>query len=450
MKANTIDMTKGIYYKVIIAFAIPVFFSNLFQQLYNSVDALIVGNFLGKNSLAAVSSSGNLIFLFTSFFVGTASGISVLIAKYFGEKNYDDLRKAIHTGIALGLVCAVILTILGVAFTPFMLKIMKTDAEVLPESIKYFRYFFLGISGTVMYNIFNGILNALGNSKRSLYYLIFSSLLNIVLDLLFIGVFKMGVEGAAIATAIAQVTSAILCLLFLIKKGTIYQVNLNEIKFDKKMLRLILKYGVPAGVQNSVIALANVFVQSNINTFGNDAMAGCGTYSKLEGFAFLPVTCFTMALTTFVGQNLGAKQYERAKKGATFGVVCSLLLAEVIGVLMFLFMPYLARLFSDDINVINIASKQAKTICLFYFLLAFSHCIAAICRGAGKAIVPMIVMLAIWCVLRVTYINIAMSIAHEIRLVFLAYPLTWFISSIIYFIYYKCSDWVHGFEKKEL
>ena len=207
-------------------------------------------------------------------------------------------------------------------------------------------------------------------------------------------------------------------------------------EFDKKMLKLILKYGVPAGVQNSVIALANVFVQSNINTFGNDAMAGCGTYSKLEGFAFLPVTCFTMALTTFVGQNLGAKKYERAKKGATFGVVCSLLLAEVIGVLMFFFMPYLARLFSDDINVINIASKQAKTICLFYFLLAFSHCIAAICRGAGKAIVPMIVMLAIWCVLRVTYINIAMSIAHEIRLVFLAYPLTWFISSIIYFIYY--------------
>ena len=450
MKANTVDMSKGIYWKVIIAFAIPVFFSNLFQQLYNSIDALIVGNFLGKNSLAAVASSGNLIFLFTSFFIGTASGISVLIAKFFGEKRFDEMRKTIHTGIALGIVCSIILTILGIALTPFILRLMKTDENVLPESIKYFRYFFLGISGSVMYNIFSGILNALGNSKRSLYYLIFSSILNVILDLVFIAWFNMGVEGAALATAIAQISSALLCLLFLVKKGTIYQVELKEVKFDSRMLKLILKYGIPAGVQNSVIALANVFVQSNINTFGNDAMAGCGTYSKLEGFAFLPVTCFTMALTTFVGQNLGARQYERAKKGATFGVVCSLLLAEVIGLIMYLFMPYLARLFSDDINVINIATKQAHTICLFYFLLAFSHCIAAICRGAGKAIVPMIVMLLIWCLLRVTYINIAMSIEHEITLIFIAYPLTWGISSIIYFIYYKCSDWVHGFEKKEL
>ena len=174
--ANVKDMTKGSYVKNIILFAIPLFFSNLFQQLYNSIDAIIVGNFLGTNSLAAVSSSGNLIFLFTSFFIGTASGISVLISKYFGEKDYESMRKVIHTGIAFGLICGVILTILGVAFTPFMLKIMKTDVNVLPESIKYFRYYFLGVSGIVMYNIFNGILNALGNSKRSLYYLIFSSI----------------------------------------------------------------------------------------------------------------------------------------------------------------------------------------------------------------------------------------------------------------------------------
>ena len=445
---HTKDMTKGTYWKVIILFALPLLFSNLFQQLYNAVDALIVGQFLGKNPLAAVSSSGNLIFLFISFFVGTGSGIGVLIAKYFGEKNYEDMRKVIHTGVAFGLVCSVLLTILGIVLAPVLLKLMKTDADVLPESIKYFQYYFAGCVGMIIYNTFNGILNALGNSKRSLYYLIFSSLLNIILDLLFIGVFHFGVEGAAIATSISQIISALFAFIFLLRKGTVYQIKIKEVKFDNKMLRLILKYGIPAGIQNSVIALANVFVQSNINTFGNNAMAGCGTYSKLEGFAFLPVNSFCMALTTFVGQNLGAKEYERAKIGSRFGIICSIIMSEIIGIIMALSMPYLARLFSDDLEVIKIATLQARTICIFYFLLSFSHCVAAICRGAGKAIVPMIIMLVIWCVIRVLYIKIAMSISHNIQLIFIAYPLTWGLSSIIYLIYYLFTDWVHGFEKK--
>ena len=446
---HTKDMTKGTYWKVIILFALPLLFSNLFQQLYNAVDALIVGQFLGKNPLAAVSSSGNLIFLFISFFVGTGSGIGVLIAKYFGEKNYEDMRKVIHTGVAFGLVCSVLLTILGIVLAPVLLKLMKTDADVLPESIKYFQYYFAGCVGMIIYNTFNGILNALGNSKRSLYYLIFSSLLNIILDLLFIGVFHFGVEGAAIATSISQIISALFAFIFLLRKGTVYQIKIKEVKFDNKMLRLILKYGIPAGIQNSVIALANVFVQSNINTFGNNAMAGCGTYSKLEGFAFLPVNSFCMALTTFVGQNLGAKEYERAKIGSRFGIICSIIMSEIIGIIMALSMPYLARLFSDDLEVIKIATLQARTICIFYFLLSFSHCVAAICRGAGKAIVPMIIMLVIWCVIRVLYIKIAMSISHNIQLIFIAYPLTWGLSSIIYLIYYLFTDWVHGFEKKQ-
>ena len=308
--------------------------------------------------------------------------------------------------------------------------------------------YFLGSLGVVMYNIFNGILNALGNSKRSLYYLIFSSVLNVLLDLLFIGVFKGGVASAALATAISQVLSAILCLFFLLRKGTIYQVKFKEIKFDPLMLKQIIKYGVPSGIQNSVIALANVFVQSNINSFGSNAMAGCGTYAKLEGFAFLPVNCFTMALTTFVGQNLGAKNYERAKKGSRFGIVCSLILAELIGLIMFIFMPFLASLFNKEPEVIAYATTQARTICLFYFLLAFSHCIAAICRGAGKAIVPMGIMLLIWCVVRVIYITIALKIKNDIIIIFTAYPLTWGISSIIYFIYYNFCDWTKGFEGK--
>ena len=373
----------------------------------------------------------------------------MLIAKFYGEKNIKSMRKVIHTGIALGLVCSVILTIIGIIFAPMLLKVMNTDASVLPESVKYFTFYFAGVTGMVMYNIFAGILNSLGNSKRTLLYLILSSVLNIGLDLLFIGAFKTGVEGAAIATSISQLLSAFLCFLFLLKKGTIYQVKIKEIKFDKRILIQIIKFGVPAGVQNSVVSLANVVVQSNINIFGNNAMAGNGAYVKIEGFAFLPINCFSLALTTFVGQNLGARQYDRAKKGSIFGIACSTIIAEIIGICVALFMPVLAKLFSADPEVIDLATKQAKVEGWFYFLLAFSYSIAAICRGAGKPFIPMIIMLAVWCGFRVAYIEIAMALSENIMLIYIAYPLTWGISAIIYFIYYTFSDWVHGFEKKQ-
>ena len=445
---STRDLTKGSSFKAIIAFAIPLFFSNLFQQLYNSIDSLIVGNMLGTNALAAVSSSGNIMFFFNSFFIGTSMGAGVLVSKTFGAKDYNAMKKAIHTNIALGIIMGIALTLIGYFGAPVILRIMKTDPLVLPQSIMYFKCYFLGALGFVMYNIFNGILNALGNSKRSLVYLIISSTLNIFLDLLFVGVFKFGVGSAAIATAISQLTSAILAFLFLIRKGTFYQVKISEIKIDRFNLLLILKYGLPSGIQNSVISLSNMFIQSNINTFGNNAMAGCGTYSKVEGFAFLPVNCFTMALSTFVSQNLGAKEYERAKKGSRFGILAGVILAEFVGALMFLFMPYIAKLFSDDPEVIRFASLQAKVDCLFYFLMAFSHCVAAILRGAGKAFVPMIIMLSVWCVFRVIYVYFALKMNPNIETLFTAYPVTWTISSLIYFIYYNFTKWEYSFEKK--
>ena len=447
----TKDMTNGTPWKLILIFAIPIFLSNLFQQLYNSVDSIIVGNFLSDECLAAVSSSGNLIFLFTSFFIGTAGGAGVVISKFFGAKDYESMQRAIHTNIAFGLVASLILTIAGICFTPQILIWMNVDQEVLPYSIKYFRFYFLGATGVVMYNIFNGTLQALGNSRRPLLYLIISSCLNIILDLIFIAGFKLGVEWAAIATSISQLTSASLCLIFLMKKGTIYQVKINKVRFHKDMLELIIKYGVPSGIQNSVIAIANVFVQSNINQFGKVAMAGCGSYSKVEGFAFLPITCFNMALTTFIGQNLGAKEYQRARIGARFGILCAMILAEIIGIITYIFAPYFIGLFSSSKEVIEIGTKQARTMSLFYFLLAYSHSVAAVCRGAGKAFVPMLVMLAIWCGVRVTYIMIITHFFNDIQYIFYAYPLTWAISSLIYCLYYFLSDWIHGFDnnKKE-
>ena len=446
---KNVNMIEGKEWVKILLFAIPIFISSLFQQLYNTVDSLIVGNFAGDNSLAAVSSSGNLIFLFTSFFIGCFAGAGVLVSKYFGEKNYEKMERAIHTDIAFAFFAGLILMVLGVILTPFILQWMNTDPEVLPESITYFRWYFILIMGVILFNCFSGILQAVGNSLMPLIFLIISSVLNVGLDLLFIAVFKWGVMGASVATGISQMISAGLSLIYLMKKKTVYQVVFKKIRVHKDMLKLILKYGIPSGIQNSVIGLANVVVQSNINTFGKVAMAGCGIYSKIEGFAFLPVNSFTLSLSTFTSQNLGAKEYERAKRGARFGIIASITIAEAIGVLTFFMMPYLARMFTNTPEVIEISTLQSMTISLFYFLLAFSHCAAAIQRGSGRAFVPMIIMLSVWCIFRVIFVNVAMAINHNIQLLFAVYPLTWAISSVIYLFIHIFSDWTHGFEKNE-
>jgi len=398
--------------------------------------------------LAAVSSSGSLIFMMVSFFNGLAMGAGVVIARAFGARQYDTMRKAIYTAIAFGLVVGVVLTVAGVALTPVILRWMGTPEEVMPQSVTYFRYYFYGGIFIVMYNIFVGILHAVGDSKHPLYYLIVSAFINVALDMLLVAGFGLGVGAAAMATTISQGVSAVLCLIHIMRVDAPYKVHIKEIKFHKQSLLDILKYGVPSGVQNSVIAVANVVVQTNINSFGKAAMAGCGSYSKLEGFAFLPVTCFTQALSTFVGQNLGAGKHDRVKKGVAFGVICSCTVAELIGVLSYLFAPQLIGLFSETTEAIGYGSQHMRTICLFYFLLAFSHCIAGVMRGAGKATVPMFTMLACWCVIRVSYISIAVKLVNALTTVSWAYPITWTLSSIIFLIYFLKADWMHNFDKE--
>ena len=447
MKAQANNLTEGSIWKNILLFALPVLLGNIFQQLYNTMDSLIVGNFLGDNALAAVSSSGNLIFMFVGFFNGVAMGAGVIIARAYGAKDYDSMQKAIHTDVAFGLVTGVLITVLGVAFTPTILGWMGTPADVLPNSISYFRYYFLGGIFTVMYNIFVGILHAVGDSKHPLYYLIFSACVNVALDLLFVGVFRWGVGSAALATTISQGISALLCCIRLVRFDTPYRLYLSKIGFHGPSMKQIISFGLPSGVQNSVIALANVVVQANINAFGAAAMAGCGSYSKLEGFAFLPVTCFTQALSTFVGQNLGALKHDRVKKGSVFGIACCMIMAELIGVTMYILAPQLIDLFAESAEALSFGVRHCRTICLFYFLLAFSHCAAAILRGAGKASVPMIVMLLFWCVIRVSYITFAVGYVNELTTVSWAYPLTWCCSTVVFSIYLLKADWIHTFDK---
>lgn len=443
------NLSEGPIRKKILVFALPILVGQIFQQLYNTFDSLIVGMFLGDRALAAVSSSGSLIFMMVGFFQGIALGAGVIIAREFGAGNRKRMRLAIHTDVAFGLVAGMILTVLGIACTPFILRWMNTPENVLPQSIIYFRCYFCGSVFSVMYNIFVGILQAVGDSRHPLYYLIISSVINVVLDLILVGGLGFGVGAAAIATIISQGISAALCCIKLINTRGDARLNIFEIKFDKDSLRNIIRFGLPSGIQNSVIALANLVVQSNINNFGQYAMAGCGAYFKLEGFAFLPVTCFAQGLSTFVGQNLGARKYDRVKEGVKFGVFCSITLTEFIGIAFWLLAPALIGLFSYSTEVIAYGVRQARVEALFYCMLALAHCLAGIMRGAGKATVPMIIMLGFWCVLRVTYISVMLYFFPRIEVIFSAYPLTWTCSCVAFLIYYFKADWIHNFERIE-
>ncbi len=442
-KTNVKPMTSGSIWKRMTFFALPIFFGNLFQQLYNTVDSLIVGNELGSSALAAVSSSGSLIFMLIGFLGGVAAGAGVVVARFFGAREYDSLQKAVHTTIAFGLVAGIVMTAVGMLLSPQILRWMGTPESVMPESVTYLQLYFSGSLGFIMYNVCVGILQAVGDSRHPLYYLILSSVVNLVLDILFISYFQTGVGGAAIATVISQFLSAGLCLIQLLRTSEVYKVQLNKICLDPKMFRQIIQIGLPSGFQNSVIAFANVIVQSNINAFGPMAMAGYGAYSKIEGFAFLPITSFTLAITTFIGQNLGAQQYDRVKKGARFGVLATVISAEIIGVFTFVLAPYLIAAFDSTPEVIRFGVEKAQTSSLFFFLLAFTHAMAAVLRGAGKATVPMFIMLAFWCVVRVTFLTITIPLTHSIWMVYIVYPLTWLLSSIAFLIYARHVDWMH-------
>lgn len=441
MKSSANLLTEGSIPKKLLTFAFPLFLGNLFQQLYNVGDSLIVGNFIGSDALAAVTSSGSLVFLMIGFFHGISIGAGVVTAKYFGAGDHKSLERSIHTTVAFGIVAGIMLTIIGLIFTPIILKMMGTPADVLPSSILYFRVYFCGSLGFVLYNIFVGILQSVGDSRHPLIYLMVSTTVNILLDLLFVAVLGFGVGSAALATVISQFVSAGLCLRQLLRTNDVYQVRLRNIRFDSYMLKQIIQNGLPTGLQNSIIAFANVVVQSNINVFGKMAVAGCGSYAKIEGFGFLPINCFTMALTTFISQNLGARKLDRVKKGAIFGIGCCLTIAELIGVLTYIFAPSLIAIFNNDPQVITYGVTQAHVVSLFYFLLAYSHCLAAIFRGAGKSAVPMIVMLFCWCIIRVSYITLITKFIPSINVIFWAYPLTWSLSSIVFTIYYIKGKW---------
>ena len=429
-------LTVGSVPRKMLTFALPIFLSNLFQQLYNAVDSLIVGRYIGEQALAAVSSSSSLIMLLTGFINGLSLGAGVLIARFYGAQDDDRVERAVHTTVALGIAAGAVMTVLGSILAPQILRWIGTPPDVIDSSTAYFRTYFYGCAAVVLYNMAASILQSVGDSRSPMVYLIAASLTNVVLDLLFVAVFHWGVGSAALATILSQILSAGLALGKLTRSaGRSYRIRWRRVRFEGPMLKQVVTLGVPSGVQNSVVSLANVIVQANINVFGSSAMAGCGAYSKIEGFAFLPVTCFALALSTFVSQNIGARRYDRVKAGMKFGLLCSPLLAEGIGVCIFFLSPLLISLFNDHPEVISFGVNYAHTAALFYCLLAFSHCCAGILRGMGRPIVPMAVMLTVWCAIRITYITLTVRLIPSIQVVYWAYPLTWTISSVLFALF---------------
>ena len=442
-KEANVNLIEGPIGKQIVLFTIPLLLGNIFQQFYNTADTIIVGKFVGKAALAAVGSSSALINLLVSLLMGVAVGAGVVISRYYGAQQYEEMRATIHTTITFGLVAGVALSVVGVAVTPLILRWMQTPESVMDSSVLYFRIYFGGVLTTVMYNIGSGIFRALGDSKRPLYFLIISTLVNVALDLLFVAVFRLGIGGAAAATVLAQGLSMVLVYWKLIRTQAVYRVNWRELRFTREYLSQIVSIGLPSGIQNAIVSLSNVVVQSNINSFGEIAMAGCAAYSKLDGFALLPSGSFSMALSTFVSQNIGAKRHDRAKKGAVFGLAATMAVSELAGVVIYFLAPELVAFFNSDPEIIRYGVLMARNIVFAYCLVAYSHGMAGVLRGAGLSRVPMFVMVGCWCVLRVAWIQLMVPLTQDIRVVFWAYPITWVCSAVILTVYFFRADWLH-------
>lgn len=435
-------MTEGVIWKQLIAFAIPLLIGNLLQQLYNTVDSIVVGRHIGSAALAAVSSSNSLINLVIGMFLGISTGAGIVIAQCYGAKDGQKMQQAVHTSIMLCVIGGIVLAVIGVCFSPFILRLMGTPEEVMVNSVIYFRIFFSGSLFNLTYNMASGILRSVGDSKRPLYYLGISSVLNIILDIAFVVVWNMGVAGVAIATIISQFVSMILCLWALAVSDDIYRFSIRKLTIVKPMMRRILAQGLPAGFQFSIISFSNVIVQANINVYGAAAMAGFGSFLKIEGFAQLPMQSFCLAATTFTGQNIGAKRYDRVKRGALENLAICMSYAIAICVLMFVFVPQFMAIFSTDSEVIRYGTVTMRLVVPFYLFISIHQVLMGTLRGAGKTIVPVVSSISNMCILRMLYINLLVPFFPSYEAVIFCYPITWFGTALMEILYIWRANWL--------
>lgn len=446
-------MTSGTIWKEILLFSIPLILGNLFQQLYNIVDSVIVGNIVGSGALAAVGASGAIIQLLIGFCIGASAGAGVITSQSYGAQNQEGVFKAVHTTLAISICAGIILSIIGVLFTPWILRWMNTPEEVFADAKAYLQIFFAGHFFAVIYNMLAGILNAVGNSRRALIYLIIAAVSNTILDIIFVAVFKMGVVGAALATDISQGISCFFILRFLCRTSEMYKVRFKSIKFYDNLLGRIVRIGLPTGVQNIVISLSNVIVQSSVNSFGATVMASYAAFNRVDGFILLPILSISMAATTFCGQNYGAKQIDRIRQGMKTSMSMGAGYALIAGAVMLVFGPYIIRIFTGEQAVIETGIYMMKYMYPFYWVLAILQIAIGAIRGVGRTFEGMVISIFSLCVCRVIWIKVSLDISHQLNLLILGYPVTWLIGAIMMLIYIKKGRWLRyeeiGLEEPE-
>ena len=435
-------MTEGSIWKSILLFSVPLILGNMLQQLYNTADSIIVGNFVGSNALAAVGSSGSPIFLLIGFSQGIAVGAGVVVSQFLGAKDREGAHTAVHTSLALSAILGAILTVCGIAVSRALLTAMNTPAEVLEDAVLYMRLYFGGVLFSVVYNMTAGILNAAGNSRRSLVYLAAASVTNIVLDLVLIAGLKMGVAGAAIATDLSQLVSCVLSLRFLMKTDDACHVELSGIRLHRSMAGRIIRVGLPTGIQNMVISISNVLVQAGVNGYGAAAMAGFGAYMKIDGFNILPVTSISMAATTFVGQNYGAGRLDRVKKAVWVTLGIGILYTLCTGAALLAGQDFILHLFTRDEAVIAFGKLAMHWFCPFYFLLSILHGLAGAVRGTGASVPPMVVLLVSLCLFRIVWIQWVLPSFSTINGIFLLYPVSWGLGAVLMALYAWKGRWM--------
>lgn len=431
------DMTEGSILRQMILFALPLMLGNVFQMLYNTVDSVIVGNFVSKQALAAIGSTTVIVNMMVFFFNGFSIGAGVVIGQYFGARDMDKLHRAIETTMAATFVLSLLFSLLGVALVPPLLRFMSTPEDVMPEATVYLRIYLGGISGLLIYNMGSGILRAVGDSTRPLYFLILTSLLNIALDLFFVLVLKMGVAGAAVATVLSQFVSGALILVLLTRTRDIYRLVWRELKIELFLLKKIFAVGLPMAIQQVLTAFSNIFVQGYVNVFGSDVMAGWSSYNKLDQFIMLPMQSMAMASTTFVSQNIGAGKERRADQGTGVALMLSTSVTLGIAVALFVFASPAVRLFSPDSDVIRYGVLFIRANVFFLLLNCVNHVLAGALRGRGDSAAPMIIMLSCFVGARQVYLYLVTHlVANTPLLVGLGYPVGWTLCFIVELSYY--------------
>ena len=436
-KKKVVDMTQGNITGHIIRFALPLLVGNVFQQLYNMVDTWVVGNFVSNEAFSAVGTVGPIVNMLIGFFMGLSSGAGVVISQNYGAKHFDEVEKAVHTAIVMTLVIGVVFTFVGIGMTPFMLQLMKTPDNVLPESTAYLSIYFSGILGLMLYNIGAGILRAVGDSKRPFYYLVVCAIMNTVLDLVFVIQFKMGVRGVALATILSQATSAILVIIALLRTDECIKLRLNKLRIHWHILKKIITVGIPAAIQMAITAFSNIFVQSYINFFGSDCMSGWTAYAKIDQLLFLPMQSIALASTTFVGQNLGCNQVDRARKGVRRALLIAVCSTVMLMIPVIIFARPVVSFFNSKPEVIAYGAMLLTYLSPFYVLCCINQILSGSLRGAGITRAPMVIMISSFVVFRQVYLFAMSRICNEIIPIAMSYPAGWLLCSTVTLIYYS-------------